>query len=83
MSNSSIRYGVVLRKRKASVQADKSARYACEVCGRTAVKRQGNAIWKCRHCNAVFAGGAYTLKTPSGENAIHILQRIKSGAING
>ena len=83
MSNSSIRYGVVLRKRQQAVKRDKIARYKCELCGRTAVKRQGNAIWRCRHCKAVFAGGAYTLKTPSGENAMHILQRLKSGAGNG
>lgn len=73
MSNFSVRYGVSLRKRYMAVKADKQRRYKCDLCGKTAVKRISNAIWKCRHCNATFAGGAYTFKTSSGETASRLL----------
>ena len=78
MANYSIRYGVGLRKRFAAVSADKKRRYKCDLCGKIAVKRISNAIWKCRHCNATFAGGAYTLKTTSGETASRMLSRPKN-----
>ncbi|MDE1834624.1 MAG: 50S ribosomal protein L37ae [Candidatus Micrarchaeota archaeon] len=73
MSNFGIRYGVSLRKRYLAVKADKQRRYKCDLCGKEAVKREGNAIWRCRHCNATFAGGAYTLKTSAGETVSRIL----------
>ncbi|MDE1768518.1 MAG: 50S ribosomal protein L37ae, partial [Candidatus Micrarchaeota archaeon] len=72
-SNFGIRYGVSLRKRYLAVKADKQRRYKCDLCGKEAVKREGNAIWRCRHCNATFAGGAYTLKTSAGETVSRIL----------
>ncbi len=73
MSNFSVRYGVSLRKRYMAVKADKQRRYKCDLCGKTAVKRVSNAVWKCRHCNATFAGGAYTLKTSPGETVMRLL----------
>ena len=75
MSNSTIRYGVGLRKRHAAVSRDKKARYRCDVCGKVAVKRVSTGIWHCRYCNATFAGGAYTLKTAAGETVSMILNR--------
>ncbi len=68
MANASIRYGVSLRKRYQSVMKDKRARYTCDMCGKSSVKRISTGIWKCRHCGATFAGGAYSLKTPIGES---------------
>ncbi len=73
MSNFNVRYGVSLRKRYMAVKADKQKRYKCDLCGKTAVKRVGNALWKCRHCNATFAGGAYTFKTTAGETVVRLL----------
>ena len=81
MSNSSIRYGVGLRKRFRAVQKDKKSRYKCDVCGKTAVKRVSTGIWQCRYCNATFAGGAYTLKTAAGETVSMILNRIQGGQV--
>lgn len=75
MANYGVRYGVSLRKRYAAVKADKQRRYKCDMCGKTAVKRISNGIWRCRHCNATFAGGAYTLKTTGGETASRMLNR--------
>jgi large subunit ribosomal protein L37Ae len=77
MANRSIRYGVRLRKRYAAVQVDKRSRYRCDLCGKTAVKRISNGIWKCRHCNSTFAGGAFTFKTSAGETASMIMARLK------
>lgn len=79
MANSSIRYGVSLRKRYQAVQREKQAKYKCDVCGKVAVKRVGTGIWKCRYCDAVFAGGAYALKTAAGEASSMILERISNG----
>ncbi len=75
MANKSIRYGVNLRKREASVIKQKNTKYKCDVCGKEAVKRINVAIWKCKYCNATYAGGAYTLKTSSGETANKVLNR--------
>lgn len=81
MANRSIRYGASLRKRHAAVQAQKKALYVCDACGKQAVKRIGTGIWKCRHCGAVFAGGAYSMKTESGKTLERMMaQSGKAGA---
>ncbi len=67
MANKSIRYGVSLRKRERAIIDQQKARYRCDMCGKTAVKRQDTGIWHCSYCDATFAGGAYTFHTPAGE----------------
>ncbi|MCL4379032.1 MAG: 50S ribosomal protein L37ae [Candidatus Marsarchaeota archaeon] len=69
MANASIRYGARVRKRYAAVKQQKRALYRCEMCGRDAVKRIGTSIWRCRHCGATYAGGAYSMTTAAGEVA--------------
>ncbi len=76
MANSSIRYGASLRKRAAAVKQKKQAKYKCEACGRAAVKRISTSIWQCRHCNATYAGGAYTMTTPEGDVARRLIAGI-------
>jgi large subunit ribosomal protein L37Ae len=80
MANRSIRYGASLRKRYGAVQVQKKALYMCDVCGKEAVKRIGTGMWKCRHCGAVFAGGAYTLKTEPGKALERMMQSGKVGS---
>ena len=80
MANWSIRYGVNLRKRWTAVQKDKKSRYVCEACGKSAVKRISTGIWRCKHCGATFAGGAYQLKTEAGRTVDRILGQMKKGA---
>ncbi len=75
MANKSIRYGVNLRKRESAVIAQSKSKYKCDVCGKQTVKRESPGIWRCKNCNATFAGGAYTLKTASGETVSRILGR--------
>jgi large subunit ribosomal protein L37Ae len=76
MVNYSVRYGASIRKRAAVVKAKKRGAYKCDACGKVAVKRIGTSIWKCRHCNATYAGGAYTMTTPEGEVARRLIEGI-------
>lgn len=76
MANASIRYGARIRKRAAAIKKQKQSTYKCEMCGRIAVKRIGTSIWKCRHCNATYAGGAYTMTTPAGEVAKRLIEDL-------
>lgn len=78
MANASIRYGARIRKRVSAVKRDKQAKYKCELCGKTAVKRISTSIWRCRHCNATFAGGAYTMTTPVGATAKRLIESLSA-----
>lgn len=77
MANASIRYGTSIRKRVAAVVKRKNTKYKCDACGRLAVRRVGTAIWRCKHCGATYAGGAYTMKTSAGETAKRQIEGIK------
>ena len=76
MSNASIRYGARVRKRYAAVKMEKQASYRCEMCGKTSVRRISTSIWRCRHCGATYAGGAYTMATPAGEVAKRLMEDL-------
>jgi large subunit ribosomal protein L37Ae len=56
---------------------EKRTLYKCDACGESAVKRIGTSIWRCKHCNTTYAGGAYTMKTPTGEAAKRLIEGIK------
>jgi large subunit ribosomal protein L37Ae len=79
LANRSVKYGVNLRKRYEAVANEKRALYKCDVCGKDAVKRISTGIWRCKHCGAVFAGGAYSLKTEAGKTVDRILSQIGKG----
>ncbi len=79
MANWSIRYGVSLRKRWTAVQKEKKTLYKCDVCSKEMVKRISTGIWKCKHCGATFAGGAYNLKTEAGRAVERVLGQINKG----
>lgn len=76
MAKRSIRHGARIRKQYDSVQKDKNALYKCPYCGRQTVKRISTGIWKCSHCSSTYAGGAYTMTTPSGESAKNQIREI-------
>ncbi len=80
MANSSIRYGATLRKRYREVKEEKQALYKCDECGKVAVKRISTGIWRCKHCGATFAGGAYTMKTAAGESAKKLIESLKASS---
>lgn len=79
MANWSIRYGVNLRKRYRAISKEKKTLYECDVCGKSAVKRISTGIWRCKHCGATFAGGAYSLKTEAGRTVERVLGQMKKG----
>jgi ribosomal protein eL43 len=78
MANQSIRYGARIRKRYRETKNKKIALYKCESCGQTRVERIGTSIWRCRHCNATYTGGAYTLTTAPGEMAKRLMADLKA-----
>ncbi len=77
MVNTSVRYGVSLRKRYNAIIQEQKKKYKCEVCGKEAVRRISTGIWQCKHCGATYAGGAYSLKTTSGEALERLLSQAK------
>jgi large subunit ribosomal protein L37Ae len=77
MANASIRYGARIRKRYNKIKKEKTSRYICDMCGKNAVKRAGTGIWRCRHCNTTYAGGAYSMTTPAGSNAKRVIEGLK------
>ena len=61
------RYGVVIRNRVKTIEAEQKKSHECPVCHHASVKRVSSGIWACRHCSAKFAAGAYT---PEAKKAI-------------
>ena len=59
-------YGVKLRKKYDAVKRKQKQLYACPKCGKKKLKRVDFAQWKCKSCEAVFAGGAFE-PFPSGK----------------
>jgi large subunit ribosomal protein L37Ae len=77
MVNFSVRGGASLRKRNAEIKQQKIALYKCNSCGRMTVERVSTSIWRCRHCKATYAGGAYVLSTTAGEVAKRQIEGLK------
>lgn len=59
------RYGVTIRKRIKEVSKHRQKPSRCPECMHVAVKRESSGIWKCRHCQLVFAAGAYSTRMRS------------------
>ena len=77
MSKRNVRFGAEIRKRAQKVDELRSSLFACPKCGKKKVKRRGNSRWECKSCGALFAGGAYSLSTPSGEVASRLIEEYK------
>jgi len=71
------RYGVSLRKKIKISEISQHAKYVCDFCGKTSVKRKVVGVWKCRSCKVVVAGGAYSPVTVPGKSAKSHNQRLK------
>lgn len=61
------RYGASNRKLVENARKKAKKRYECKKCGKIKVKRKSNSIWVCNSCGAIFAGGAYSFTTETGE----------------
>ena len=57
------RYGVVVRNRIKTIEAQQKAKHECPVCHHDSVKRVSSGIWYCKHCDTKFAAGAYNPNT--------------------
>ncbi len=80
MVSPNIRYGARIRKRQRAIKQQKITVYKCESCGVLAVRRAGTSIWECRHCGAVYAGGAYTMTTSAGDIAKRQIKAMHKNA---
>ncbi len=77
MVKKDVRHGAELRKRAQKVDKMRQSLFLCPKCGKKKVKRKSNSLWKCRSCNAVFAGGTYSLSTPAGDLAKRQISEYK------
>lgn len=69
MADRDVRYGAEIRKLANAADKQRRTKYPCPKCGKSAVKRVSNSIWRCASCGGEYAGGAYALSTPTGDVA--------------
>ena len=73
-----VRYGSTLRKRYKKVVQDLNKKHKCPKCEFVRVKRISTGLWKCRKCDAVFSGGAYSPKTKIGEISERVAKAVST-----
>ena len=67
------KYGASIRKLVDKAVEAQRTRYECPKCHKLKLKRKGTALWACKSCSTVFAGGAYSFRTEAGEIAARIV----------
>ncbi len=67
------KFGASIRKLVDKAILSKRSRYECPKCHKLKLVRKANAIWKCKCCEAVFAGGAYSFTSEAGEIATRMI----------
>jgi len=75
------RYGATVRKRYIEVVTSLKRAHKCPKCGSASVRRQSVGVWKCKKCNVVFTGGAYTPMTKLGEVAKRAAKGLPTEAV--
>ena len=63
----SSRYGASNRKLVDKAEKNKKTRYECPKCRKFKLTRKSNALWACRSCGAILAGGSYSFTSEPGE----------------
>lgn len=76
----SSKFGASNRKLHDKAINAKNARYECPKCRKFKLVRKSNAIWKCKSCEAVFAGGAYSFESESGQIAKRLVAEYSKSA---
>ncbi|CAG8674279.1 23875_t:CDS:2 [Cetraspora pellucida] len=71
------RYGASLRKQIKKMEITQHSKYTCAFCGKETVKRKAVGIWKCRACNKVVAGGAWTVSTTTAATVRSTVRRLR------
>ncbi|MFH0986720.1 MAG: hypothetical protein V1911_01585 [Candidatus Micrarchaeota archaeon] len=69
------RYSTPLKNIVRDIEKVQKTKQPCPQCGRSSLKRRGNAKWECTKCSAVIAGGAYSPTTPTGKVAERIVKK--------
>ncbi|MBR6203987.1 MAG: 50S ribosomal protein L37ae [Candidatus Methanomethylophilaceae archaeon] len=54
------RYGVIVRNRIKTIEAQQKKRHECPVCHHDSVRRVSSGIWFCKRCETKFAAEAYS-----------------------
>ncbi len=72
------RYGRKIRKKYINALKKSKSRHVCPKCGKRSLKRVGFAIFVCKSCGAVVAGGAYEPTTEAGRAALRIINSLKA-----
>ena len=57
------RYGVIVRNRIKTIEAQQKGKHECPVCYHMNVKRVSSGIWYCSRCETKFAAAAYSPDT--------------------
>jgi large subunit ribosomal protein L37Ae len=71
------RYGFTIRRKVRDIEIIQRAKHVCPYCGKRAVKRESNAVWKCKRCGARFTGGAYYPQTEIGKKILKTIGKLE------
>ena len=67
------KYGASIRKLVDKAILAKRSRYECPKCHKLKLVRRANAVWRCKGCETVFAGAAYSFTSEAGEIATRMI----------
>ncbi len=71
------RYGRKQRKKINNVLKNTRGKHVCPKCGKKSLKRVSFAVFICKSCGAVVAGGAYEPTTDVGRAAARMISALK------
>ena len=71
------RYGLKIRRAYNEIKKASSKLYECPRCEKKKLKRKSFAIFVCRSCKTIVAGGAYKPYTDAGEIVRRMINELK------
>lgn len=74
------KYGASIRKMVDKAIKAKKTRYECPRCHKLKLTRKGTAVWKCKSCDATFAGAAYSFMSEAGEIAMRTIREYSKSS---
>jgi len=75
----SSKFGASNRKLYDKAIKAKRTRYECPKCHKLKLVRKSNAVWSCKSCDVVFAGGAYSFESEPGQIAKRLIAEYTKG----
>lgn len=76
VANFGARYGTSVRKGFKKAADSSRKKYKCPRCSYTSVRRISSGIWKCRHCDHKFTGGAYQPLSDAMKNRLLLFRKF-------